>query len=96
MNLIKLKNWGIVVGFCNFIKPELLKGNNYYLQGNVYGNSKFSDGTSILTTAIKDIVDAEEYKKIYTQNTIYYVYEKDVSEDCEKEYPSYFKRLSIK
>ena len=39
--------------------------------GNVYGNPKFPDGTSIVTSKIEGVVQKDGYVEIHTKNSVY-------------------------
>lgn len=92
---MKLKNWSIYsVPLNDFSAPELSK---FYLQGNVYGNQKFPDGTFVSTSRIIDIKDMGDYKVGVTRSgSEYELHKEDVDPECEKQYPNYYERLKCK
>lgn len=87
-----VKNWSITSDFTSYTAPEMRK---YFLCGNVYGNVKFEDGTSIRTSNIIKIEEKNDYKIVHTRNSKYKVFKDDVSEDYENAYPNAYDKLSI-
>ena len=90
---MKLKNWSIITDVSPFTPPELM---HYHLQGNVYGNPKFEDGTNVITSRIIEINDIGDHKEAITRSgSVYELYKEDVDAECEKEYPNYYERLKM-
>jgi hypothetical protein len=89
--MVIMKNWYITVDN-PFVAPEC---QIPLLSGNVYGHSRFKDGSGVTTSDIKDVINCGEYKIVKTRNTEYVVYPNDVSEEYEKTYPNAYERLSI-
>jgi hypothetical protein len=82
------------VPLSDFSAPELSK---FYLQGDVYGNSKFPDGSFISTSRIIDIKDMGDYKiGIARSGSEYELHKEDVSVECEKQFHNYYERLKCK
>jgi hypothetical protein len=81
------------VPLSDFSAPEL---NKFYLQGDVYGNPKFPDGSFVSTSRIIDIKDMGEYKIGITRSgSEYELHKEDVSTECEKQFPNYYDRFKI-
>ena len=91
---MKLKNWSIVSDvISNYAAPEI---SHYYLQGNVYGNPKFEDGSNVITSRIMEIIHKGDHKEAITRSgSIYELYKEDVDPACEKQYPNYYKRVKM-
>lgn len=92
---VVVKNWSL---FCDndngFTAPELL---HHHLQGNVYGRTGFNDGDPINTSRIVGIEDKGDHKVVVTRTgSRYSVYPADVDPECEKQFPGYYERLSLK
>lgn len=87
-----IKNWCITSNQNGFTSPENLK---YYLNGDVYGNIKFKDGTHVSTSSIQSVIELENCKQIYTRNSTYHVFKDEVNLDYEKEYPNAYERLNM-
>lgn len=89
---MRLKNWSMFVTTANdFMAPEL---GIPHLQGNVYDNPKFVDGSFVHTSRIIEIKDMGTYKLATTRSgSEYELYKEDVSAECEKQYPNYYDRL---
>jgi hypothetical protein len=91
---VKLKNWSVYgIPLNDFAAPELSK---FYLQGNVYGNPKFPDGSFISTSRLLEIKDMGCCKIGVTRSeSEYELYKEDVSVECEKQFPNYYDRLKL-
>ena len=89
---MRLKNWSIYsVPLNDFAAPELSK---FYLQGNVYGNPKFQDGSFVTTSRIIEIKDMVDYKIGITRSgSKYELHKEDVDKECEEQFPNYYDRL---
>lgn len=92
---IIVKNWSLYASNDNgYTAPELL---HMHLQGNVYGRQGFYDGAPINTSRIEGIEDMGDHKDIITRTgSRYSVYPSDVAMECEKQFPGYYERLSLK
>lgn len=90
-----VKNWSLYTSNDNgFTAPELL---HMHLQGNVYGRAGFNDGDPINTSRIVGIEDKGDHKEIITRSgSRYSVYPADVDPECEKQFPGYYERLSVR
>ena len=89
--MIILKNW--CVGGDNWMAPEC---RTYRLHGNVYGHSRFDDGSPVTTSRIVAIKDKGDHKEVSTgSGSVYMLYKDDVDPDYEKEYPNAYERLSM-
>lgn len=88
------KNWSVYSVLKNeFQMPEL---GAKYLQGNVYGNPRFPDGSFIHSSPIDDILDCGDHKEIVTRTgSRYLIYPEDVNPEAEKAYPRYYDRLIV-
>lgn len=91
---MKLKNWSVCgVPLNDFTAPELSK---FYLQGEVYGNPKFPDGSFVTTSRIIEIKDIGNYKIGLTRSgSEYELHKEDVDKECEKQHPNYYERLKL-
>lgn len=92
---MRLKNWSVYsVPLNDFAAPELSK---FYLQGNVYDNPKFPDGTFVSTSRIMEIKNIGEYKVGITRSgSEYELHKEDVDKECEKQYPNYYDKLKMR
>lgn len=63
------------------------------VQGNVYGNPKFEDGTFIHTSDILEIYTEEDHLEIETRNSIYCIYPEDIDKDFKEYNPGYYEEL---
>ena len=63
------------------------------MHGNVYGNFKFKDGTSIHTSNVVNIVGFSDHKEIETRNSIYCIYPEDVNKGFSSLYPDVYEKL---
>lgn len=51
--MIRIENWSLVERDANpYLAPEL---KNRHLHGVVYGHPRWADGTSVVTSSIKDV-----------------------------------------
>jgi hypothetical protein len=63
----RLENWSIIEDSSNpYLAPECRKKR---LQGNIYGDARFEDGTSVTTSSLQSI-DIDK-KIAQTKNTVY-------------------------
>ena len=90
-----LKNWSVFTTVANeFLPPE---AGFPHLQGNVYNNPKFKDGTFVHTSRIVEIRDMGSYKLGITRSgSEYELHKEDVSVKCDKQFPNYYDRLQLK
>jgi hypothetical protein len=85
---MKLENWAIAYDTDDpYLAPELRR---CYLAGEIYGSSKFKDGTNILISNIVDCI--EEKEEIITLSGNRYKLGK-VKEEYEKAFPNAKERL---
>lgn len=91
----ELKKWSVfVVNKSEFQAPEL---GVPHLQGDIYGDSRFLDGTHVNTSRIVSISDCGDFKKAITRSgTEYILRESEVDAECEKQFPNYYQRLNLK
>lgn len=90
--MVILKNWSVCQRGNEWMAPEL---RTNYLQGNVYGHPRFSDGDPVSTSSIENISNGDGCKIVKTRNTEYVLYKDDVSAEYELLYPGAYTRLSI-
>lgn len=90
-----LRNWSVFLHNRNeYQAPEL---GSPRLQGEVYGNIKFKNGTFINTSAIVSIEDIGDYKVARTRSgSRYILYKEDILKECLEKYPDYYEKLSIR
>lgn len=91
----ELKKWSIfVVSKSEFQAPEL---GVPHLQGEIFGDSRFPDGTHVNTSRLVGIADRGDFKKATTRSgTEYTLRENEVDPECEKQFPNYYQRLNLK
>lgn len=91
---MKLKNWSVFGAGNEFLAPEL---KTPHLQGNVYGNYRFPDGTYVNTSRIVGIEDKGTHKEVTTASgSVYELHKEDVDPAAERQFPGYYERLVIK
>lgn len=92
---MKLNNWSLSGGIgSEFLPPEL---QTPHLQGDVYGNDRFPDGTYVHTSRIVAIEDKGTHKEAITESgSVYEIYKEDVDPAAEKQFPGYYERLEMK
>lgn len=92
--MIRFKNWFVETRLGNYRALELATNN---LCGNVYGHSLFDDGSFIHTSPIVGIEDRGDHKDVITRSgSRYSVFPEDVHPEAERQFPNYYKRLSMK
>lgn len=91
---MKLKNWSVFSKGSDFLPPEL---QSPHLQGNVYGNERFPDGTYVHTSRIVSIEDKGTHKEATTASgSVYELHKEDVDPAAERQFLGYYERLVIK
>lgn len=91
--MFRIKNWAVINEFGNYAKPDMTGTRG--IVGNVYGNPKFADGTYVVTSKIQDVKEEFSYKKVYTQNSIYYLFPEEVEDIYKKSFPDAYNKLSM-
>lgn len=90
---MKLKNWSVFSKGSEFLPPEL---QSPHLQGDVYGNDKFPDGTYVHTSRIIGIEDKGTHKEVTTASgSVYELHKEDVDPVAEQQFPGYYERLKM-
>lgn len=89
-----MKNWSIAFNSRNpFQDPQTMES---FLQGDVYGNSRFKDGTFVGTSRICSIIDCHDHKEVHTRSgSVYEIYEKDVDPEYEALFGDCYKKLGV-
>lgn len=90
-----LKNWSLACSSVDYYKaPEL---QTIALQGEVYDDPRFPDGTFIATTRVVDVVDYGDYKIAKTRSgSEYRLTKENVNPAAEERYPNYFDKLNLR
>lgn len=82
MNKYILKNWCFLNCYLSVV-----------IQGNVYNNPKFEDGTFISTSLVKDIKFQNDHLEVKTKKSIYCLYPEDIDKDYLNNNPDIWKIL---
>lgn len=90
-----LKNWSLTCRSVDHYKaPEL---QVIALQGEVYGDPRFPDGTFITTTRVVDVVDYGDYKIAKTRSgSEYRLTKENVNPAAAERFPGYFEKLIVR
>jgi len=95
MNTATIKNWSTWDKGAGFSTPETAL---FCLVGDIYGDTlkRFTDGSRISTSAIRDIINCGDYKVLETKSGVKYaVYPGDVDPEYESRFPGAYERLRM-
>ena len=89
----RLKDWYLIKDqFLKHEEPIFKPGMR--LSGYVYGNPFFKEGCWISTSPIQFVVDYEDHRDVYTENSCYQIYPDEINEKYLNTYPDAYERIN--